>query len=367
VTVGFHSPLPPARTGVADYAASLLRGLQSLGDVRPNARAADVHLYHIGNNQLHRAIYERAIARPGVVVLHDAVLQHLFLGWFDETAYVSEFVYNYGEWNRDRARQLWRDRAASGTDDRYFRFPMLKRIADRSLAIIVHNPGAAALVRNHRPEANVHIIPHLFDPPQDIDPASVLEFRRAAGIPFDSYLLGVFGFLRESKRVFQVLDVSAQLRAANPKIALLVAGEFVSSDLERACLPLLSDPGVYRVPYMSEQDFWTAAMAIDACINLRVPAAGETSGIAIRMMGIGKPVLLTDAVENGNFPPGSFLPVPLGVAERAVLFDYICILATDRVLSGEIGRLASTHIRLEHSVAEVSERYWNLLCKNAGS
>ena len=247
------------------------------------------------------------------------------------------------------------------------RTTVVSPIADRARAIVVHNPGAAALVRNHRPEANIHIIPHLFDPPPDIDPVSVLEFRRAAGIPFDAYLLGVFGFLRESKRVIHVLDVFTQLRATNPKIALLVAGEFVSSDLERACLPLLSNPGVYRVPYMSEQEFWTAAMALDACINLRVPAAGETSGIAIRMMGIGKTVLVTDAPENGDFPKGSFLPVPQGVAERAALFDYICILATDRVLSGEIGRLASTHIRHEHSVAEVSERYWNLLCKNAGS
>jgi glycosyltransferase involved in cell wall biosynthesis len=367
VTVGFHSPLPPARTGVADYSAALLRALKKRGDVRPGATQADVHLYHVGNNQLHRGIYQQAIERPGVVVLHDAVLQHLFLGSSTEAVYVDEFVYNYGEWNRDRGQQLWRDRAASATDERYFRYPMIRRIAERSLAVVVHNQGAAEMVRQHAPDARVVVIPHLFDPPPAMDPVAPLAFRQAAGIALDAYLFGVFGFLRESKRLLHVLEMFGQLRAANPRVALLVAGEFVSSDLERACEPLLANPGVYRVPYLSERDFWSAASAVDCCVNLRVPAAGETSGIAIRMMGIGKPVVLTDTLENAGFPKGSFLPVPSGVAERAALFDYICILALDRALSGDIGRVASDHVRREHSIERVSELYWNLLCTNAGS
>jgi hypothetical protein len=66
--------------------------------------------------------------------------------------------------------------------------------------------------------------------------------------------------------------------------------------------PLLGAPGVVRLPYLAEREFWLAARAVDACINLRYPAAGESSGIAIRMMGIGKPVLLTDGLESRRFP-----------------------------------------------------------------
>jgi glycosyltransferase involved in cell wall biosynthesis len=367
VTVGFHSPLPPARTGVADYAASLLRALRQHGDVRADAELADVHLYHIGNNQLHRAIYARALENPGVAVLHDAVLQHLFLGGLTEEAYVEEFVYNYGEWHRDRARMLWRDRAASATDDRYFRYAMVKRIAATSRAVVVHNGGAAEMVRSHAPDARIVVIPHLFDSPPEPDPLALINFRRALGIPLDAFVFGVFGYLRESKRVLQALEVFAQLRSAESRAAMLIAGEFVSSDLERACGPLLETPGVYRAPYLAESAFWTAASSIDACINLRVPAAGETSGIAIRMMGLGKALLLTDGPENADYPQGAYLPVPRGVAERAALFDYICILSRDRVLSDEIGRMASGHVRREHSLPRVSELYWNLLCESAES
>src|ERR1035438_8542771 len=107
-----------ARTGVADYAAALLTELRRHGRVEVAPAHSDAALYHLGNNGLHAEIYRRAMASPGVVVLHDAVLNHFFLGQLSETGYVDEFVYNYGEWNRDLGRELWRARAGSAADER---------------------------------------------------------------------------------------------------------------------------------------------------------------------------------------------------------------------------------------------------------
>src|SRR5207253_4220562 len=125
--VGFFSPLPPAPTGVADYSATLLPLLRSCGTVEVAPEKCDVALYHVGNNTLHRDIYQLALTHPGFVVLHDAVLQHLLLGMLDQNEYVEEFAYNYGEPSRDLGRQLWDERARSGADARYFGRPMLKR------------------------------------------------------------------------------------------------------------------------------------------------------------------------------------------------------------------------------------------------
>ena len=111
MTVGFYAPLPPARTGVADYAAALLAALARLGRVEVAPENCDVALYHLGNNALHGEIYERALQSPGVAVLHDAVLHHFLLGRLNQAAYTDEFVYNYGEWNRGLAGELWRGRA----------------------------------------------------------------------------------------------------------------------------------------------------------------------------------------------------------------------------------------------------------------
>jgi glycosyltransferase involved in cell wall biosynthesis len=362
VRVGYYAPLPPARTGVADYAAALLAALRRHGSVEPHARNADVALYHLGNNQLHRHIYRRALAQPGVVVLHDAVLHHFFLGSLDRAAYIDEFVYNYGAWHRALAEDLWRTRAGSGFSPRYFDYPMLKRIAERARAVVVHNPAAARMVRRHAPAANVIEIPHLFAAPS-LPPAwDAIRMRQSLGVPTHTFLFGVFGYLRESKRLFAVLRAFHRLRQVKPDTRLLIAGPFVSSDLARAAAPPLAAPGILRLPYLAERDFWRAALAVDACINLRYPAAGETSGIAIRLMGIAKPVLLTNTEENSRYPAAACLRIEPGLAEEDSLWHHMFLLTSMKECAGEIGLRASGHIVERHQAVPIAEQYWETLC-----
>jgi glycosyltransferase involved in cell wall biosynthesis len=364
MTVGFFSPLPPARTGVADYAAALLTELRRHGRVEVAPDRSNAALYHLGNNGLHAAIYRRAIARPGVVVLHDAVLHHFLLGQLSETEYVDEFVYNYGEWNRGLGRELWRARAGSAADERYFRYPMLKRVAERSLAVVVHNPAAAAAVTEHAPFARVVEIPHLFVPPPLPDDASVLRYRTSLGVPPGAFLFGVFGYLRESKRVAAVLDAFRAVHSEMPRTALLLAGQFVSTDLERALAPLLHAPGIVRLPFLPDREFWLAARAIDACINLRYPPAGESSGIAVRMMGIGKPVLLTDGLESAPFPEDACVRIAPPPAERDSLRHHMVLLRSMAEVARTIGLRGAEHIAAHHRVEQIGKRVWDLLSES---
>jgi glycosyltransferase involved in cell wall biosynthesis len=365
--VGFFAPLPPASTGVAEYAAALLAALKKEA-ARHQGRveiesAADLALYHIGNNHLHLAIYQRAIERPGVAVLHDAVLQHFFLGTLGEAGYIEEFVYNYGEWTRGLAADLWRQRARSAADPRYFEYPMLKRIATASRAVIVHNPAAARLVKSHAPEAEVIEIPHLFTPPELPDPVETLRFRAALGLGPRTLLAGVFGHLRESKRLPVVLRAMERAWKVGADARLLVAGAFASSDLERALKPLLAHPRILRTGHLPEKDFWRHAAAIDLCVNLRFPTAGESSGIAIRMMGIGKPVVFTTGDEIARIPGNACLRVDVGAAEEETLAGIVLWLAGDREAAVEIGKRAAAHIAQEHALETVAERYWSALAR----
>ena len=357
---GFFSPLPPARTGVADYSAALLGALRPLGRVIVNETAADVALYHLGNNQLHRDIYRRALDKPGVVVLHDAVLQHFLLGCLSEHDYITEFVYNYGAWNEDLARDLWRNRARSAGDPQYFRYPMLRRIGERSLAVIVHNPRAADMVREHAPAAIIHEIPHLWEPPPLPADSDVIRLRSEMGLAPHTFLFAVFGHLRESKRLTAVLRAFDRARRA-ADVALLVAGDFVSPDLERSLEPLLRSTGILRVGYTEERDFWRYASAVDCCINLRYPTAGETSGIAIRLMGLGKPVIVTAGCETSRFPDQACLRVDHGVAEEEMLVEYMVWLARFAADAKAIGARASKHIREFHALDHVARLYWQAL------
>jgi glycosyltransferase involved in cell wall biosynthesis len=362
MTVGFDSPLPPAHTGVADYAAALLGALRERGTVELNPARADIRLYHLGNNQLHREIYRRALAHPGIVVLHDALLQHHFLGTLDEREYVEEFVYNYGEWHRQFASELWRGRAASGFNQRYYAYPMLRRIAEASKAIVVHNPAAARMVREHAPDARVVEIPHLFAMPPASSAAETRWYREELGLSSRSFLFGVFGYLRETKRIMNVLRAFDMIHRALPQAALLVAGEFVSIDLARAARPLLERPGILRRSHLPEREFWLAASACDVCINLRYPAAGETSGISVRMMGIGKAVMITESEETSRYPKTASFRIPHGVAERASLSEHGILAASLPQTCREIGRRGGEHVRSFHSLDQVADKYWETLC-----
>jgi glycosyltransferase involved in cell wall biosynthesis len=340
-----------------------LGALRRFGSIEVAPQQCDVGLYHVGNNELHAEIYRRAIAQPGVVVLHDAVLHHFLLGQMEEERYVEEFVYNYGAWQHGLARELWRGRRQSGSDERYFAYPMLKRVAEAARAVVVHNPAAARAVQEHAPQARVVELPHLFAGPELPAPEETAAYRRRLGLPAGAFLFGVFGYLRESKRLVTILQAFRDARRAAPWAALLVAGDFVSSDLERAAAPLLAAPGVYRVPYLAEKDFWLAASAVDACISLRFPVTGETSGITVRLMGIGKAVLVSDSLECSRFPEDACLRVATGLSERESLCRHMVLLTSMAEITAAIGERAAAHIREHHRLEDVAGQYWGLLCE----
>ncbi len=366
MTVGYHAPPPGAHSGVADYAETLKTALQQLGAVVSGAKTADVHLYHLGNNRLHEKIYAQALATPGVVVLHDAVLHHLMLGTLSAEQYLAEFIYNYGEWRRDLGAELWRERARSSSDPRYFEFPMLRRVLERSLGAIVHNPGAAAIARAQGAK-QVAIVPHFCEAKARPEAADLARFRQRIGVEQGATLFGVFGYLREPKRVLACIRAFRRLHAARPGTALLLAGEAVSTDLRRLLQNEASHPAIHRLRHLSERDFQIAGAAVDCCLNLRYPGAGETSGIAIRLMGLGTPVMVTDNAENSGFPPAAVMRVAAGVAESAELFENMILVTEFPRLAREIGSEGQLHIRQNHALEPAARRYWEVLCIAAAS
>jgi glycosyltransferase involved in cell wall biosynthesis len=366
VRIGYHAPPPGSHSGVADYAETLRVALGTLGRLDSGAGTADVHLYHLGNNRLHEQIYTRALATPGVIVLHDAVLQHFHLGRFSREEYLSEWVYNYGEWNRNLGAELWEERRRASVDARYFRYPMLRRVIERSRRIIVHNPGAAAIVAAQGGR-NIDVIPHFCAVDEDSLTVEAAQLRNQLGIGQGTRLFGIFGYLREPKRILQCIRAFTRLHAIRPQTALLIAGECGSSDLARLLETEARQhsgvtQAIKRVGYLSDRELRIAAGMVDCCLNLRYPGAGETSGIAIRLMGEAKPVILTDSAENADFPPAAALRVRPGVAEAEELFEHMLLVTEYPGIARDIGRVARNHIRRHHGLDTVAKRYWEVLC-----
>ncbi len=110
--IAHFSPLPPTRSGVADYCASLLPFLSrhcevdvwihvsdkacvvpegcsvvfySLeDDLGTRLSSYDTVVYHIGNAPAHLNLYRAFLEFPGAIVLHDVNLHHFFATYYLE-------------------------------------------------------------------------------------------------------------------------------------------------------------------------------------------------------------------------------------------------------------------------------------------
>jgi glycosyltransferase involved in cell wall biosynthesis len=382
VRVALVSPLPPAPTGVAEYTLRLREGLEvyaasqgggftfeavdapALASTRP----FDVRIYQIGNNRLHAAAYRAALETPGIVVLHDAVLHHLILGLLSEAEYVEEFVYNYGGWYRDMAADLWRERGHAMADDRYFRFSLLRRVAEASRAVIVHNAKAARLAREalHKSTRKIPVIeiPHYVDTPEFPPPDEIVAKRAELGIPADTTVIACFGYMRPPKRLHSLFEAFSRIDAP---CRLLVVGEFVSPGYEASLSELFKDPRVIRLPYVPEEEFRLLAALTDICVNLRYPSVGETSGMAMKLMALGKPVLVTGGEEYARVPELAVVRIDSGEAEVEMLAHYLYALARDGEMRALIGGNAAAYVREHHSLERVAAAYLEVIRNVAGA
>ena len=155
--VAFFSPLPPAKSGIADYSAALLDPLSALAEIdtfgqapaRFDASRYDLCVYQLGNNPFHTFAYEAALEHPGVIVLHEANLHHLIAdltirrGDWDQ--YLREVESNAGPEALAYAQRYVRT-LERGPD---YDIPMLRSILARSRGVIVHSEAVAAEVRAH--------------------------------------------------------------------------------------------------------------------------------------------------------------------------------------------------------------------------
>src|SRR6185369_3923083 len=108
--VAWFSPLPPVRSGIAAYSASLIPRLAAIGAIDAFAEANahdfvwmhrrvpyDLVVYHLGNASCHDYIWAYLVRYPGLVVVHDPRLHHArarqLLGADRAADYRREFAY----------------------------------------------------------------------------------------------------------------------------------------------------------------------------------------------------------------------------------------------------------------------------------
>ena len=243
--VAYYSPLPPSRSGIADYSALLLPALRERMDVvvaRPGrfrrTPKADVRLYHVGNDPVeHGWIVEALERRPGVVVLHEFVLHHLVSGITlargDVEGYCAALEREAGAEGRELGLAVQQGRIEPLWETRAQEFPLAHGVLDAR-----HRPDRPLALRRGAALAT----------PATSGRSGRCRCRRgrcrrssSASIG-GSPVIGCFGHVNESKRITAALrGVRAVPRT--PTGGAPAARRLVVAD---DCQPIPPPPGVLR-------------------------------------------------------------------------------------------------------------------------
>ena len=79
----------------------------------------------------------------------------------------------------------------------------------------------------------------------------------------------------------------------------------------------------------------------DVAFNLRSPTGGETSGVCVRLLGLGTPVIVNEGGWFSEIPDGCCARVSVGATEEDELVAVLEVLAGDPALRQEMGRAAA--------------------------
>ena len=371
--VAYFSPLPPERSGVADYSALLLPALSKRIDVVPLGRGqraprgADLRLYHVGNDaEAHGWIVEELERAPGLVVLHDFVLHHLVAGMTigrgNGRAYLAAMEREYGTVGRLLGHGVLDQRIPMLWELRPEQYPLSGGVLGLATGLLVHSAHVERRAREAGFAGPIWRVPHPAWPaPAELPPPGFPEGRTP--------VIGCFGNLNPTKRVPQLLQAFARLLEHFPEALLVLAGApaprfRLDERLDR--LGLYGSEAVRRFDYVPEELLWSLLAAADVCVSLRAPTMGETSGVAVRALALGRPLVVSDVGWFSELPDSVAAKVPVDEWEVDTLAATLERLAGDAALREGMGRAGRSYAEREHDLERAAEAYAAALEEAAG-
>ena len=369
--IAYFSPLPPERSGIADYSRELLPHLareaeivlyaadpgivdeemraqfevRELGHFRQERNQFDVALYQMGNSEYHASIYPTLTHFPGVVVLHDYAIHHFIahrtLIQGDFAGYAREMGYALGAQGMHLAHAVHLGQAPSAA----FEVALNDRLLDSSLGLIVHSAYVADKIRRRGFERPLMIIP------AQIEERPGRSRRDDLKLEDDGVLFASFGMITKQKQIEMALRVFQRVRESIPDAHYLLVGEALPEvDLQAIVAELGLVGSVTHVGYVPDLDVFVDWLhTADVVINLREPTVGETSATALRAMAAGRPLIV--------FDHGWYHEIPDEAALKTVPLDQELLLAA-------MLRLAQSP-QMREQMGQAGRRYTREVCHPA--
>lgn len=320
----FISPLPPARSGIADYSLALLEDLDRIYDLvvvceneavmlNPSLQKFkmitaqeyykignifDRHLYHFGNSFYHLWMKPLVERFPGILVLHDVFLggyTHASLKDQGLTAVVREVFKEEGY----EALSLY---MRTDIHQTLLHYPLNKSLISQSDGVIVHSEYALSLLDISEKVMKVPFPKKLPSITMTQEDAKI-----ALGLAPETFLVCSFGFIGATKCSKELIEAWTYCAFdENAKNQLTFVGALPQTPYGEALKSLACEKNITFTGYCDEVLYKTYLIAADVVVQLRQNSRGESSAALFDALSYAKPVIL-----NAN---GSFNEVPHHVA-----------------------------------------------------
>jgi glycosyltransferase involved in cell wall biosynthesis len=402
------TPLPPIRSGIADYAVELLNDLGGRHQIQvyvasrqevsawngrgepftvhgahdfvwtTHRNAPDLVIFQIGNAWYHDYMWPYVFRYPGLVVLHDAQLHHArawsLLRRKRIGDYRAELAFNHPELPPEAAEP-----AISGFGGPlYYAWPMLRAIVSSARHVAVHNAGLAADLRGVYPGTPIDAI--RMGVRQLTSGEEIAAIRGRHDIAPDAIVIGAFGGVSDEKRIAPLLRAVSVARAYEPRIRVLLVGQALP---HHDALSIARELGIEEIVtctgYVPDHEVGAYLAATDVVSCLRWPSARETSASWLRAIAAGRATIVTDLAQQADVPtldprswtvldatPGQTARPAIAVSIDVLDEDHsltlaIKRLATDPALRQQLGVSAEAHWRANHTVEHMVADYETLL------
>lgn len=336
--LAYISPLPPARSGIADYSAELLPELSRYYDIdviiaepttdpwinencsvrsvnwfAKNSDDYDRVLYHFGNSDHHQHMFQLLAEIPGIVVLHDFFLSGI-------VAHIDVHGYSPNEW----ARELYHENGYKAVQERFhakdtadvvWKYPCNKTVVENARGIIVHSESSKRLAVEWLGKSNADdwsVIPLLRVQSRELKQA---EARRSLGLREDSFVVCSFGLLGPSKQNHRLINAWLESLLAKDRRCLLVfVGENQNGSYGTALAATIRDNGLSEriliTGWTDTTKFRQYLSAADLGVQLRTLSRGETSAAVLDCMNHGLPTIVNANGSMADLPGDAVWMMP---------------------------------------------------------
>ncbi|MCE5233540.1 MAG: glycosyltransferase [Mizugakiibacter sp.] len=367
--LAFVSPLPPEKSGIADYSAELLPALAEHYEIEAvvaqetvadgwvrehvvprsvewfsaHAGRYDRVLYQFGNSIFHGHMFGLLERIPGTVVLHDFHLGGIasHLEWAGKAP---------GFWTRalyeSHGYRALLDRQAADDPERILEmYPCNAGVLENADGIIVHSLHSCALAdRWYGAGTSLgwKVIPHLRALPECQDR---VEARKALGIDAEDLVVCSFGILGPGKHSRLIIETwAASALARDPAARLIFVGGCHDPEYDRELRGIIDSHGLagrVTITGYVDRPAYTRFLAVaDLAVQLRSRSRGETSGTVLDCMAHAVPVIVNAHGSMAELPQDAVVSLPDAVAPRelAAALERLALDAGSRRALGERAR-----------------------------